>query len=90
MKKYVKLSCPANTEPKHKKISNSENENQSKGMSDQWYKLLITPDLPWFQQGTDLQPSKQYVTGPEVKKLEEEGSQHLDSDVVKFKKGTSC
>ena len=71
-------------------ISNSDNANNSNGTSDQWYKLLITPDLPWFQQGTDLQPSTQYVTGPELKKLEEEGSQHLDSDVVKFKKGISC
>jgi hypothetical protein len=70
-------------------ISNSD-ANQSKGTSDQWYKLLITPDLPWYQQGIDLQPSTQYVTGPELKKLEEKGSQHLESDVVKFKKGISC
>jgi hypothetical protein len=88
---------PLNTEPKNKRIvfdktyiSNSDNANQSNGTSDQWYKLLITPDLPWYQQGTDLQPSTQYVTGPELKKLEEEASQHLESDVVKFKKGISC
>ena len=88
---------PLNAEPKNKRIvfdksyiSNTDNANHSNGTSDQWYKLLITPDLPWFQQATDLQPSTQYVTGPELKKLEEEGSQHLDSDVVKFKKGISC
>jgi hypothetical protein len=90
MKKYVKFSCPATTEPKPKKISNTDNENQSNGMNEQWYNLLISPDLPWFQQDTDSQPSTQYVSGPELKKLEEEGSKHLDSDVVKFKKGISC
>ena len=90
------LFHPANTEPKKKRIIfdktyiSDSDANLSKGKSDQWYKLLITPDLPWFQQGVNLQPSTQYVTGPELKKLEEEGSQHLESDVIKFKKGISC
>ena len=70
-------------------LVNSETGNSGKSEGKgEWYNLLIMPDVPWYDQRVQLKPSTQYVTGPELKKLEDEAREHLEADSQNFKKGT--
>lgn len=73
------------------KSSNSSGleNNPMETDNQEWYNLLIKPDVVWYQQGRkDLPDPKEQPSAEEVRKCEEEGKKYLEEDTVNFQRGT--